>query len=257
MKIISKYKDYYDGVQSLGLDNSTIYKRQTHVIEVPKLNDTENKLDELLGYGKVIKLRPSSKNITRDLYLVDFLIGFCGKIYTCKCALENLHTAKNPELSFFYSKDDLRRFLKSREKEYSMDELKYELIGNWKKRKELYWEDALMEFNSPQEKLSYLFHEIGQPIFLYPSYIFDFDLVEISSWTGSVRRPIEDLIVNPNLKNIGFHKVKDAFQCYQEIEQYLNGVLGNTESTIDERTDVEKIKSHGFDLKYGFRKRKK
>ncbi len=257
MKIISKYKDYYDGVQSLGLDKTTIYKRQEQKVETPKLNDTENKLDELLNYGSLITLRPISDKIEKDLYLLGLLIGFCGKIYQCKYVLEHCHKSKTPNAYFFYSKDELVLFLKTKEKEYFLDDLKYEVPGSWRKKKELHWVDAISEFDSPFENMSYLFHEIGQPAFLYPSYIFDFELVKILSYTGAVQRPKENFIVNPKLKNVGFHKVKDAYQCYQEIEQFLNGVLGNSEKTTDNRTDVEKIKSHGFDLKYGFRKRKK
>lgn len=59
------------------------------------------------------------------------------------------------------------------------------------------------------------------------------------------------------LKNIGFQRIKNAFQCYQSIDQYLNGVLGNTEKDDDNRSDLEKVRSHGFDEKYGFRTRRK
>ena len=77
------------------------------------------------------------------------------------------------------------------------------------------------------------------------------------TWLGKLKLEENRIITNPNLKEVNFQKVKDAYQCYQEIEQYLNGVLGNIERDDDNRTDIEKVRSHGFDDKYGFRTRKK
>ena len=41
MKIISKYKDFYDGAQALGIDKTLLYKRfqETHTVEsLPNFN---------------------------------------------------------------------------------------------------------------------------------------------------------------------------------------------------------------------------
>jgi hypothetical protein len=63
--------------------------------------------------------------------------------------------------------------------------------------------------------------------------------------------------LNPKLKDLGFFRIHDAFSCYQTIAQYISGVLTNTEIKGSNMTSNEKVQSHGFDSKYGFRTRPK
>jgi len=58
------------------------------------------------------------------------------------------------------------------------------------------------------------------------------------------------------LKNCLKRKSKKD-SAFQEIAQYLGGVLTKRESIENKLSDIDKIKQHGFDVKYGFRTRKK
>ena len=62
------------------------------------------------------------------------------------------------------------------------------------------------------------------------------------------------LTLNPDLSKIHFQKILDPFRAYQELEQWIGGVLTNTE-VIPEQTDKNKVTAHGFD-KWSFRKHK-
>jgi hypothetical protein len=56
------------------------------------------------------------------------------------------------------------------------------------------------------------------------------------------------------LKIHEFYKVLDAHQVYQKIDQWISGVLTNTEKyTVKFTDDKIKISKHGFD-KWSFRK---
>ena len=61
---------------------------------------------------------------------------------------------------------------------------------------------------------------------------------------------------NGFLKPYGFMRIIDPYQAYQKIEMFL-GNMAAPEKPIPKRSDIEKVKSHGFDPKMGFRRGKK
>jgi hypothetical protein len=65
--------------------------------------------------------------------------------------------------------------------------------------------------------------------------------------------PIE---LNPSLSNYQWYKWMDAYQCFQEIQSFISGVLGKAETILPETSNQTKIVKAGFDLKKSFRKPK-
>lgn len=61
--------------------------------------------------------------------------------------------------------------------------------------------------------------------------------------------------INPVLKNFGFASIKSPTQAFQEIMQYISGVLGVGEPVTIEVDNAHKILAHGMD-KTSFRKPK-
>lgn len=64
-----------------------------------------------------------------------------------------------------------------------------------------------------------------------------------------------NLFINPKLSTYEFFKVLDVYTCYQELEMWMSGVLAYPQNIMIEVEDEIKVTKHGFDLKYGFRKR--
>jgi hypothetical protein len=62
------------------------------------------------------------------------------------------------------------------------------------------------------------------------------------------------LVINPNLSAFEFWKVKDPFSAFQEIQQYISGVIGTGGNEPVVTSDTYKIMAAGFDLKTSFRK---
>lgn len=60
---------------------------------------------------------------------------------------------------------------------------------------------------------------------------------------------------NGFLKPYQFMRIIDPWQAFQKIEMFL-GNMAAPEKPIPKRSDIEKVKSHGFDPKMGFRKGK-
>ena len=62
--------------------------------------------------------------------------------------------------------------------------------------------------------------------------------------------------LNPNLKDLHFHKYKDSYSTFQDIQSYLSGILGIAQHPTLELSDRSKILKAGFDPKTSFRKGK-
>lgn len=60
---------------------------------------------------------------------------------------------------------------------------------------------------------------------------------------------------NEFLRPYFFVRIIDPYQAFQKIEMFL-GNMATPQKPIPKQTDIEKVKSHGFDHKMGFRKGK-
>ena len=255
MRIISKYKDYYDGVQAYGQDLSTVYHRNTQIIDVPNSDGIDKYLRDQVSYHNVTWIR-KIRGIQSDIFLTKAIIGFCGKLNVIYSLQD---TDKNSKIgpAYFNNRDELILYIKQNEKELCTDDLKSGRGISYKEYKKMTWIEFIEEFEQINVEKNEIFHAIKKPIFLYPHFVLKPELMKKYNWVGKFHWEENKIITDPNLKELGFQKIKDAYQCYQDIEQYLNGVLGNIEKDDDTRTDIEKVRSHGFDDKYGFRTRKK
>lgn len=85
-----------------------------------------------------------------------------------------------------------------------------------------------------------IFHEHQVPIFL------------ISAKLGNPKA--RRLVLNPCLKDLHFYSIKDSYTAYQDIFQYISGVLNGPENKMVEISDKDKVSKHGFD-KWSFRQK--
>lgn len=238
MLILSKRKDYYDGVVgTMGIDKTLVYDRQ--VIEV-----------EEKDYPDILKRKRYSwrksndtqfYNITRhDIkkefgkkyqHYSYFLVGFCGKLYIgWKLYHEVKTNIGTTELitEITYDFEYLKTIIKERE----------------------YWGNMVDDVNYILNYDSlYLFRDLKAPIFVYDG---DYNRTSLGKYW---RNDNEKFFINPNLSDYEFYKVFDAFKAFQEISMFMGGVLGRGEKEIVVVEDKYKIAQHGFD-KFSFRKDK-
>lgn len=236
MYIISKRKDYYDGVAgTTGIDKSIVYNRD--IIEL----DGSQYPKIFKGYNTFNNRNPSpfvkldNVHLKKELnvvyeHIAPFIIGFCGKIYVgWKFYSADGRTpfgAQELIETIDYDNDNIRKMV---------DQYPY-WGGNF--------EDNL------NYVLSYdamdLFRELNAPVFVYDS-----DYGRIYAEKNYRNNP--KFFVNPLLKEYQFYKLFNAVQAFQEIQMFLSGVLGNKEKEIVNVADKYKIAQHGFD-KWSFRK---
>ena len=239
MYIISKHKDYYDGVVgTIGMDKTIVYERSTEEITDSKLMPKEfqgtrnggwrgvNRENPFLNIGHADIDRKKTKKYTERNF---FIIGFCGKLYL--------------GWKLYYK---VKEVVDDRLEEVMKSDIVYGYENVKDFIRESYWRGNLND--DVEYVLSYnpidIFRNINAPVFLY-----DRD--------RSSPRNSDAFIVNPVLKDWEFYKVVDTFQAFQEIQMFMGGVLGIGEKEIIEVEDKYKITQHGFDYKWSFRKEPK
>lgn len=244
MLIVSKNKDYYDSIgEQFGIDKSIVYRRE----EITLNNSTGNH-EIILMIHKALKdkgletrLRlPFLNNTKFQMYTSWYLFGFCGNPYIgVKVTYKNAtpgerHPMYWEDKTIFYYGEELLDILKSAAQE-PIKRARYQ------NRNYNQYEEAIKQIETILSvDFSEVFFTRKTPAFLF-------------SLTTNIHLNHE-LIINPILKNYQFFKVKTAPQAFQEIQQFISGVLGTDGNDIIVTDDKYKILAAGMDLKTSFRK---
>lgn len=225
MLILSKSKDYYDGVVgSMGIDKTIVYDRKLAELDKDDKDFPEVFLNDG-GWGYYSKKKKSNGFINNGYYFrnvnnIDyFYISFCGKMYLgIKHHIISDAPYVEDTTEIIYDVDRINKLIKDDDK-YNKKKGDYFNIKN------------IENFDSHE-----IHRKFNTPVFIY--YVGDYN---------------KRFIINPNLKEFKFYKVIDSFQAFQEIQMFIGGVLGSSGNEMIEIADKYKIKKHGFD-KWSFRK---
>lgn len=63
------------------------------------------------------------------------------------------------------------------------------------------------------------------------------------------------LVRNPCLKDLGFQRTLDPHSCFQNISQFIGGVMPGRQMPMVQLADKDMVQKKGFDPKYSFRTR--
>ena len=256
MLIIKKFHDYYDtAMGSTGIDKTCVYQRVSFYDDdkyefVKSCNLFQDKSRDWSSKPYSYKL---SKRVGEwrigDLMSCDpFLIGMCGKTYVGY--VFRYYTGNTEEIKITYTVDDFLALMDIkdrkpysgkntyRENDYSKLISYYNLYHN-KDHKELFVK-----------------HHV--PIFVYDfdtkiNTIHNRDNPQVINRWGVTTYSDSFIMYNPCLKDYKFYKMFNPSQTFQEIQMYLQGVLGSKEKESKELSDIEKIEQHGMDKKWSFR----
>lgn len=227
MKILSNFKDYYDIGLQHGVDEDILYKRFEEKYEYSKLH---------LNFNKIFSI--SFTTYTWKFYI----IGFCGDIYfnvdivvkdikpvfgtIINTQKFELHTKTFSEINTFINEKCNFKFKQN-----------HILESNWfRKHRTKTIEELTIELKD-------IFHKYNIPVFLISQEKDD----EIT-YNNYIT-----LTLNPQLRNYNFQKAVDPYQAFQQISQYVGGVLNQPSNPLTSIEDKYRIQAHGFD-KYSFRK---
>lgn len=257
MRIISKFKDYYDGVQSYGHGDDLTFVRNQRVIPFfTKDKEEQSLIKSLKGLGSLNMPKPPNFGSSNSSSTT-FIIAFCGKKYMGYKIEGNVYYSLT---SFFdavdagtsYSNIDCisedldikikeERLKKHRDfvkQARSYDEVgysdfrrfnkKFPLLGHESYRfTELCWNTWAKNNKEPSKVPESTFRNANTPIIVYEEG--------------------KRYILNPALKDYEFGKIMDPYTAYQEIDMYLgNNMVDQFDPSVN-RTDIEIRDSKGMD----------
>jgi hypothetical protein len=250
MLIDSDFHDYYDTALSLGVDKTCPYLRKEKIISIEIKQRHMVKKSEWASNEKPAmyhKIRESElphmrgKSAWNRPSINRMILGFAGKIYPF-IKMPGLPKHKHDvdaKPDFIYDLDKAIEILNERHPK--------RMIAHKKDKRtygEVYWlngthPDNLADFFKVENwgKFVPLFETHKVPIFIIRS-----------RYSGN-----HELILNPTLKDFGFIRVKDPYTAFQEIHQFLSGVLGIGERMTAKVGNKDRIAQRGFN-KFSFRK---
>jgi hypothetical protein len=235
MRIISPFRDYYDGVQRQDQDRSLVYVRN------PTQTIIQNGNSPFPSFSNSYWVRHDS-NFTINPHF----IGFCGVVYPALKLNKytfNYQTGLPSNItSYCYTIDDADKFVtanfpKQLDNYNKPKKAKSSFKDKWYKQwRRAYFVEYFDRFKEIQGK--------HIDVFLKTSPIF------VSFYLKS------DLFYNYDcgLKEYEFFKKFDSYRAYQELSMYLGG-LAYPNKPIPQLTDELLAHAHGFD-KFSFRKDK-
>lgn len=265
MKLISKFRDYYDSALARGVDTRVVYIRTVEEKSVENIK-AEPVLDAIadvlanvvsLGYGEI------SKDAKCEIEEVSYPkhLFFCGKHYPMVALrieadeshlldlgmaqpYENIY-AKTRKMNAgpFYSLEQIREFLSKFNVDYDID------IRDTRMGRDM---EILFQERVPEDKAQDINFHYNSPIVLV-----EHDDIWITPyWRGHLmENGTKRVTVNPELKPLGFQTIMDPFTTMDKVQSFIDGIMGGRSPAMVEISDKDKIHKKGFDPVMGFRKR--
>lgn len=213
MKIISNFKDYYDPMAALGIDEQTVFVRSGERTILPLTTNQKKAFPNLNHDFKSGKAFPHFKILRTREYLNLFWVIFIDKIY------------------YFWiheSKGGIEKII------WDLNELKQICEGKISKYYKYPWD--LLDTNFAVYPFDRAIDPSVSPIRENDPII----ICDYTDWDRSDRC----IIVNGRLVDINFNKIVDAQQAWQQISMFLTKPKVGEPTTDSEKT---KLLQHGMD----------
>jgi hypothetical protein len=247
IRIISKFKDFYDSVQATGQDRTVVYIRKIEEVKGYPFPILHSYANNVIGFIRGSKAYTYSNNPEVRIDIQCHAVGFCGKVYPL-LKISKLKTTRRIKKKVFaewdypyticFSLNDVdeyvkNNFAKSLFEAYKDNKFKHNSIWeNWFRRKN--FEEHFEKMEQIKDKHENLFRKHNAPVFV-----------------ASVKD--HKVYYNASLKDVEFYRVFDPFTAFQEIAMYY-GSLAVPLKNIPKIDDLTMLQAKGFDPKSSFRK---
>lgn len=231
MKLISNFKDYYDGIlYSMTEPNNKIWIRNKEN-NYKFLSYNVNKIKHRL------KIYKYNSNNLYDVYILNVIV-ICGEIYPYISVYNNIksydiqYCSRHKLDNSIFDKNEINKIFSDYFYKKNYNNI-YDIVINYIKPIFLKTKEYELSMGNLPVIIDYLLVKN----------------IDYNKNDGVYYK------LNKNLLNIKFNKFMDDYTLFKQLEIYINEQL-NTEIYQDNMTDDEKIQSHGFDKIISFRKRK-
>lgn len=246
MRIISKFRDYYDNIQGIGSDHSDVFVRESDGMvlsgEYNQLTDLMDTIPHLTEWKRV------DKEVIYDFTFTPFIIGFCGKshlVYRFESGQVVQNFYNEEDVSAFIENDLAARFPNSFKKYFPRQLMGWErrwANRGWGIGRNSFKQSRVSQAFVDASKLDLtdVFQQLKAPIF------------RVEHRHSASKRQLGDQIhvtSNISLEQFEFAKIIDPYTAFQEISMYRSGVLGAGEPDMVTISDVDKRDAKGFDEK--------
>jgi len=245
MRIISKNHDYYDTVMVHGVDPTCVYVREP--IELDKKSNNYNTIinnqdiKNILNSFPYLDMDSNHKiflKLTGIIIFCGYLFPFLEFIYNRKECIICFNTKNVDEMFDNCSNKNIK------EKYYFKND-KFSYLSYFRRVSKKRIEQVFSNSNKKLNNLD-IHYNTNSPIILIQQ-----------KRNLKNRNNSENYIsINPNLKSFSFYKIKDAYTTYQELSQFVCGILKRTDPNVVELKDLDKLEKHGFDKVTSFRNMK-
>jgi len=248
MKIISKFKDYYDCIQAQGQDLTCLWVRECRIAW------EEFERDDIYYKLKLTKRCYLNKE---GISYCSLFIGFCGHIYPL-LKVKYYKNFKEIDSCIAYNKEDVFKFaskyLKHRQlqKFYENEDIKFYqkvTVNNLFYVNTLDLTKLFLKYKTPIFIGSFMLNE-GKHRCKLIIHNNNENLKHLYNITLSGKYDKRKFI---SLQDLEFYRIIDTYTAFQEIHMYLSGVLGVNNPHVPEMDNQTKIDTKGFD-KWSFRK---
>lgn len=238
MRIISKFKDYYDSAAGYGVDMTVVYERSSHTLPNwsidPEQQQNVQQWKDIVAACDAITHSDRFRNIHRHSEHKVVFVGIAGKIYVGLA----LHYHMNDP------KKELWKPIRYNDQFAQMYVWKPENLNDAQldaKARQYAWGDneaaTLREWFTANESA-----RVVENIDLFTKYnMASFVAVRASNGTS--------VEINPQLQGYGFQRMMDGFTAFQEISMFVTGVLAQKEQMTYVPTDKELLYARGHDDK--------
>tara|TARA_Y100000034_G_C6908961_1_gene422781 strand:+ start:3765 stop:4601 length:837 start_codon:yes stop_codon:yes gene_type:complete len=243
MHIITKLKDYYDGVLTHGVDPNICYVRHTQELSIDMLRNvcsTFTKREHTLLEKMNTCIKDSTYN---DRRLEPCILAFCGKIYPVYRWYEYF-TRPNHVLKIVNRALDKNLLHKEKCKQIRKSYLNPNVKSTSRQRRQIYnynyklftkewFKSFVKEYGTGIDVPYDVFFKLNVPVFLIRKKdYYSRDVI---------------IVTNPCLKDLKFQSVLDPYTAYQELAMFIGGVLPQaTTEMIEIANDIMRDKK-GFD----------
>lgn len=239
MRIISKFKDYYDGVGRGIPDGDICYVRRTTNHEVEGIETL--KIAEYNIYTAGIEHTQWYAN-HRVFF---FNVHFCGRQYPIVTLVKTKNSyckgdtdTGNLMFGAIHTMETFQEYL-----QFAIENIKRIKVPTEEKSKYAYsrrygFHKCMNKFFDQRGKASELNKQYNSPVVVEAYYL-----------------PNYLHVVDCKLDSIGFASVMDTYQVWQEISMWMGTIHAKSENQVVTISDKDRLQQHGFN-EYNFRKPK-